>query len=161
MKSTTDKKALAVQRYKDGIPIYEIALELHVTRATIFRWINEEGVILNRQGKKGERYHSSACGVLAERMGVSMPTARKYMKAVADFKLQARGVTFEDLKKVGIGVLKQKIVVAFLEKEGYVYEENSMVLRNLAGTGDRWLVVDEVVELFTDPWRFLGEKIHS
>ena len=158
MKSTKDKKVLAVQRYKDGKPTYEIALEMHVTRATLYRWLNEEGVTLDRSSKKGERYHSSACGVLAERMGVSMPTARKYMRAVSDFKLQGRGVSLEDLKKVGIGAQKQKIVVAFLEKEGYVYEENSMALRNLAGTGDRWLVVDEVVELFTDPGRFLGEK---
>ena len=158
MKSTADKRALVAQLYADGKPVYEIALEMHVTMATVYRWLNEEGVTFNRQGVKGERYHSSACGVLADRMGVSMPTARKYMRALSDFKLQGRGVSLEDLKKVGIGALKQKIVVAFLEKEGYVYNERSMALKNSAGTRDLWLVVDEVVELFTDPGKFLEEK---
>jgi hypothetical protein len=158
MKSTKDKKALMMQWYKDGMPMYELALKLHTTRTTLYRWLNEEGAPLNRQKREGEEHHrSSKCGVLAEKMGVSMPTARKYMGVLGDAEI-AGIITLEDLRKLGFGKVRQEIVVAFLAKAGYVYIEEGMTLKSLAGTGDRWLVIKDVVELFTDPGRFLNES---
>ena len=158
MKSTEDKRAVIVKLYKDGMPLYELALKFYVTRATIYRWLNDEGVRLTRQ-KRGEGGHgrSSRCGMLAEKLGVSMPTARKYMLVLLDARL-AGIITLEDLKKIGVNKARQEIVLAFLKEAGYDYIEEGMALKNLAGTGDRWLAIDEVVELFTDPGRFLNER---
>ena len=157
MKSTEDKRDVIVKLYKDGMPMYELALKFYVTRATIYRWLNDEGIILNRQGRGSQHKRSSRCGMLAEKLGVSMPTARKYMLVLSDARL-AGIITLEDLKKIGINKIRQEIVLAFLKEAGYDYIEEGMTLKNLAGTGDRWLVIDEVVELFTDPGRFLNER---
>lgn len=157
MKSTADRREVVVKLYKDGVPMYELALKFYVTRATIYRWLNDEGVILSRQGRGSQHKRSSRCGMLAEKLGVSMPTARKYMGVLSDARI-AGIITLEDLKKIGINEARQKIVLAFLREAGYGYVEEGMSLKNLAGTGDRWLVIDDVVELFSDPGRFLNER---
>jgi hypothetical protein len=165
MKATSDKKALMVQWYKDGMPMYELALKLYTTRATLYRWLKDEGIILTRQGRDGEHKRSSKCGMLAEKMGVSMPTARKYMRVLSDAELEGR-ITSEDLRKLGFSKVHQQIVLAFLEKEGYVYDEEEMSLEQVGSLeagltqalGKRLLGIDEVVELFADPGRFLNES---
>ena len=157
MKSTEDRREMVVKLYKDGMPMYELALKFYVTRATIYRWLNDEGIILNRQGRGSQHKRSSRCGMLAEKLGVSMPTARKYMLVLSDARL-AGIITLEDLKKIGVNKVRQEIVLAFLKEAGYDYIEEGMALKNLAGTGDRWLVIDEVVELFTNPGGFLNER---
>jgi hypothetical protein len=162
MKATKDKKALMTQWYKGGMPTYEIALKLYVTRATLYRWLNEEGALLNRQKREGGEHHrSSICGMLAEKFGVSMPTARKYMGVLGDAEI-AGVITREDLRKLGFGKVRQEIVLAFLKEAGYGYVEEEMSLRKDSpdelGYVKRLLTISEVVELFTDPGRFLNES---
>jgi transposase len=160
VKSTKDRRTLAVQYYEDGMPTYEIALKFYITRATLYRWFKEEGVVLNRQKRGGGEHHrSSKCGVLAEKMGVSMPTARKYLRVLSDAEIEGI-ITLEDLRKLGFSGAKQKIVLAFLEQAGYAYDEKDMSLDKESGGVDdlKFLTISEVVELFTDPGRFLNER---
>jgi hypothetical protein len=153
MKKTNDKVQVALKWYSEGRMVYEIALALHTTKATIFRWLKEEGIRPDRKGEKGDHLRSSECGKLADKLGVSLPTARKYLQTLKDIEL-AGVVTPADLQALGIGKAKQKLVVAFLGVIGYTYAVETMTLADAGGS--RVLATTEVVNIFTDPGAFIG-----
>jgi transposase len=151
---TEDKKKIAGEWYGSGFTAQEIAGRLHTTRATIYRWLKEEGVNVNRRKRAQPKTELRA---LAEQFGVSMPTARKYMRVIKDAELTGF-ISLPSLVKLGVSNTKQKIVVAFLEKAGYIYDPEDMTLWNSKSFEDRQLTVPEVVRLFTETEGVIDES---
>lgn len=156
MKKTDLKKEVAKKYYHEGMPIKGIEKKLDITRATLYQWLNEEEVETCRKAVDGLKKNRALASKLASKYGVTLPTARKYLRTISE--IITKGELLQgDLKHLGFGKAKQDRVDIVMDELGYCFSLSNLVLVGDSKNPIK-LTIGQVIDLYTDPYKFIQER---